>query len=179
MGKRSEEPAVVTSCVRYTQASVHAGRMPIRYKRAGAGAPVVAVGPSDDEWMLLCAALARRFRVIVPSVGDDDTGTDLGQLFRDLVDGLGLVRPHLVVAGARGVDALVLALSDPHRIDRLAILWHRSSECTALDWVLEDTLRDSHHALMLVPLQDAPACSLSEPLLEALISFLEGSGRSC
>jgi pimeloyl-ACP methyl ester carboxylesterase len=111
---------------------------------AGAGPPVLAVhglGATKGSFLPTVAALSDRFRVIafdLPGFGDSDKpiGAAYDPRFfasacADLLDALQLDRVHLIGNSLGGRVALELALRQPDRIERLALLapslaWRRS-----------------------------------------------------
>lgn len=114
------------------QAVVDAGDVETEYVRAGRGRVVLylratAADPDDDE---LFAALAERFRVIVPqstSLGATVAPPDAGdsaftRWLHGFVEGLGILEASLVVEEPLGAEALRFAMARPTLVTRLVIL---------------------------------------------------------
>ena len=143
---------------------------------AGTGAPALALhglGGTKGSFLPTVAALAGPFRVIavdLPGFGDSDKpiGASYDARFfaragLDLLDALGLDRVHLIGNSLGGRIALEIALRDPGRVGRLALLapslaWRRDRP-----WV--PLLRLTRPELGLVQL--AP-----RPVVEAIVHRL-------
>jgi pimeloyl-ACP methyl ester carboxylesterase len=117
---------------------------------AGHGTPVLAIhglGATKGSFVPTVAALSERFRVIaldLPGFGDSDK--PLGAAYDpryfaavcgDLLDALRLERVNLIGNSLGGRIALELALRDPDRVDRMALLapslaWRRARPWTPL-----------------------------------------------
>ncbi|HVY41809.1 MAG TPA: alpha/beta fold hydrolase [Hyphomicrobiaceae bacterium] len=110
------------------------GRPDIRYRVEGSGPAVTlvhGVGASLDSWDEVAAHMQARYRIVrMDLAGHGKSGPIRGerslQDFADDVrvvwDHLGLATTHLAGFSLGGLIAQSLALSDPGRIDRLAIL---------------------------------------------------------
>ncbi len=114
-----------------------AGRR-IHLTDSGAGAPVLllhgggpgASGMSNYERNV--SALASRFRVLIPDLPGygsspkdlraDDPFGDLASTMLGLLDALGLASAHIVGNSLGGACALRMALDQPHRVRRLALM---------------------------------------------------------
>ncbi|HSN70813.1 MAG TPA: hypothetical protein VLT59_04860, partial [Steroidobacteraceae bacterium] len=123
-----------------------------------------------------------RFLVIVPALETGAAEGSIGDLLRQILDGLGLGTAHLVADAVYGVKALGFVLGDIDRVDRLAILCRSPSASGSDEVALADTLRDTGHALMVLQMEGAESAgSVAALQLDALLAFLDpGSGeRSC
>jgi pimeloyl-ACP methyl ester carboxylesterase len=95
----------------------------MRYRRSGAGGVVlVLVSPDqpDSLWPELSAALAARFRVIVPEL--DAAGASAAVWLADFLEGLGFARVAVVAADAYCIPALELALLDADQLSRVVLV---------------------------------------------------------
>jgi hypothetical protein len=113
------------------EALVQVGATETRYYRAGRGTPVLVLSraPSAGSRAPLFAELSRHHCAIAPELprtpGDGAVGAPSGDVaawLRDVIDGLGLERPGLVVDEELALDALELALGDPERVRDLVVL---------------------------------------------------------
>lgn len=95
-----------------------AGTMEIEYTCGGCGTPVLLLACSEERD--LRAALAGRCRLVAPLL--PSTAADLEAWFRALIDGLGLVRVHVVVAGQALAELARIAREDPERVARLDVV---------------------------------------------------------
>jgi len=136
----------------------------IGYTRSGRGAPAVVLSSDSALRELLSAELSRGFSVIAPELHaacNDSTGA---RWLPELIEGLGLQRPHLVATDSFGPAALHFALGDADCIDRLAVVWRdfrvdRSDETADTH---EDRLCRSGHRLLLLRLAtDRPRTAAS------------------
>ena len=124
--------------------TIETRRQKISTMEAGQGPPVLAVhglGGTKGSFLPTVAALADRFRVIamdLPGFGDSDKplrapydAPFFARSVVDLLDALELDRAHLVGNSLGGRVALEVGLSEPERVDRLALLapslaWRRN-----------------------------------------------------
>lgn len=112
------------------EALVEAGGVETRYCRAGRGTPVLLVARAGVEvrGSRTFAELARHGCVIAPEPPDPaTTGAGGGppriaDWLRDVIDGLGLERPSLVVDEPFGLDALEFVVTDGERVRDLVVL---------------------------------------------------------
>lgn len=86
----------------------------MRYRRLGAGPPLVVLGPVDD-----LDGYAARFRVIVPEM--PEPGEDLQAWLAAFLEGLGTPGVSIVAAGPFHAAARELALGDPGRVTNLVL----------------------------------------------------------
>jgi pimeloyl-ACP methyl ester carboxylesterase len=130
MRSRADVAPPAPDAVPAIEAVVHAGAAETHYRRAGSGAAVLLLfpgGAADPLAARLFDHLARRFRVIAPrppagiAAAEPDGGeaAPLSSWLRDLIDGLGLVRPGLVVHGSLEPAALAFSRTDPDRVGAL------------------------------------------------------------
>jgi pimeloyl-ACP methyl ester carboxylesterase len=167
-------------------AVVHTPLTETRYLRAGHGSPVILLGAQDliaSPDIDLFAALAQRFRVIVPTFphpmgdpSDDLSGTAISASIwlRHLIDGLGLECPSLVADDAFGVVALGFALTDPDRVGRLVVLSRDGRDPALPANVFGDTLARTGHRLLLLRLGPAGASDgVGRALAHEVTRFLD------
>ncbi|MBV8178152.1 MAG: alpha/beta fold hydrolase [Mycobacterium sp.] len=118
--------------------SITVAGKPIFVAETGGGPAVVMLhggGPGASgvsNYSRNIAALAQRFRVIVPDMpgyGRSAKGVDqsdpfgyLADMIRGLLDELGLAKAHLIGNSYGGSAALRLALDTPHRVDKLVLM---------------------------------------------------------
>jgi len=135
------------------EAVVQAGATETHYRRAGSGPAVLLLfpgGADDPPAARLFARLARRFRVIAPRppasvraaacfAGGDPT--PVADWLRDLIDGLGLVRPGLVVCHAFGPAALAFSRTDPGRAGALVTLSRDASVPNGAAILVDEMIR--------------------------------------
>jgi pimeloyl-ACP methyl ester carboxylesterase len=114
---RTERPPTLSAD---SLSQVCAAGFTTRYRRSGAGAPVILLSGSGALGFELVGALAARHRVIVPEVPGVD-GRFLAWM-RAFLDGLGLRGCTVVAAEPYCLAALELALLDEDRVSRLALL---------------------------------------------------------
>jgi hypothetical protein len=95
-----------------------AGTVEIEYTCCGCGTPVLVLARTEEPD--LRAALAARCRLIAPRL--PPTAADLEAWFHALIDGLGLVRVHVVVAGEALAELARIAREDPERVARLDVV---------------------------------------------------------
>jgi pimeloyl-ACP methyl ester carboxylesterase len=115
--------------------TVPTSRARLSMLEAGDGTPVIAIhglGATKGSFLPTVAALADRFRVIAPDLpgfGDSDKPVAapydaryFAEAVIDLMDALDIERAHLIGNSLGGRIALELALRDPERVGRLALL---------------------------------------------------------
>jgi hypothetical protein len=144
------------------------------YRRAGAGPPVLllANAAASAAWLpRLVDPLAREFRVYLPVAVPSADGVrcvaggpliDPVAWLRDVVDGLGLVRPAIVSDADFAATAFGFAVADPDRVGRLAVVAGHNGQTfhTA-------TLHTAGFAALQLPVAAATAGAA-----EALLAFL-------
>jgi pimeloyl-ACP methyl ester carboxylesterase len=125
----------VTDPGRLRFGTVPTPRAQLSIVEAGAGPAVIAIhglGGTKGSFLPTVAALADRFRVIVPDLpgfGDSDKPVAapydaryFAEAVIDLMDELDIERAHVIGNSLGGRIALELALRDPDRVGRLALL---------------------------------------------------------
>jgi pimeloyl-ACP methyl ester carboxylesterase len=86
----------------------------MRYRRLGAGPPLVLLGPADGA-----ESLAARYRVIVPEM--PGPGEDFGAWLTAFLEGLGTSGVTVVAAEPFHTIARELALADPDRVAQVLV----------------------------------------------------------
>jgi hypothetical protein len=132
-----------------TLAEVRAHDQVMRYRRAGAGRPLVVLrGGADALWPELDTELASRFRVVTPELSANCA--DVAAWVRDFLEGVGLDRVTLLAAEPCCLAALELALLDTCRVERLVLVPSGTAGETGLDGTLATTLAGVSVPLLLV-----------------------------
>jgi hypothetical protein len=119
-------PAFSRSRARLAHAVVVARGVETRYTRLGCGTPVVMLRAAradveHDDWVL---RLGERFRVLVPvlpAAVDPQVEQQFAVWLRDLLDGIGVERAHLVAEPALAGPVAAFARSDGLRVHRVAV----------------------------------------------------------
>ena len=117
-----------------TQAEVRAHDQVMRYRRAGAGRPLVVLRGDDEAnalWPELGVELVSRFRVVTPEL--PGRGDDVASWVGGFLEGVGLDRVIVLAAEPCCLSALELALLDGSRIERLVLVPAGSAGETGLD----------------------------------------------
>lgn len=160
-------------------AVVLTGSTETHYRRAGSGPLVLLLSGTGGEISggQLFRELSEQFRVIAPrmpaAAGEGSIPLALSSWLRDLIDGLGLVRPHLVAEEAFGIAALRFAMVDPERVGRLVIVCRDHTDPAAPYDVLSDVLEHSGIPLLLLRADAGVEGALLTPeLLVETIRFL-------
>lgn len=128
---------------RLVEAVVQAGRVETAYVRAGHGLPVLLLVEGSAGSVAegaLFRALAASFRVIAPSLVDSlrseeaprDGEHSIIAWLRDVIEGLGLDRPHLVVSGEMAHRLLDFLGTEADLLGRVAILRPRPHEAGSM-----------------------------------------------
>lgn len=134
-----------------TLAEVRAHDQVMRYRRAGAGRPVVVLrgaGEHDALWPELDAELSSHFRVFTPELSA--ACDDVAALVADFLEGLGLDRVVVLAAGSCCVSALELVLLDACRFERLVLVPAGAAGETGLDGTLATTFTGVSVPLLVV-----------------------------
>lgn len=160
-------------------AVVLTGPTETHYRRAGSGPSVLLLSGTGGEISggQLFRELSDQFRVIAPrmpaAAGEPSIPLALSSWLRDLIDGLGLVRPDLVAEEAFGISALRFAMLDADRVGRLVILSRDHADPDAPSDGLSDVLEKSRHPLLLLRVDaGAEGALLSPEQLVETIRFL-------
>jgi pimeloyl-ACP methyl ester carboxylesterase len=134
-----------------TLAEVRAHDQVMRYRRAGAGRPLVVLrgaGGANGVWPELEADLASRFRVFTPELPADCD--DVAAWVGDFLEGLGLDRVVLVAADPCCLPALELALLRGYQVERLVLVPAGAAGETGLDGTLATTFAGVSVPLLVV-----------------------------
>ena len=134
-----------------TIAEVRAHDQVMRYRRAGAGRPVIVLRGTDDPdalWPELDAELVSHFRVVTPELpaGCDDVAAWVA----DFLEGVGLDRVAVVAAEPCCLSALELALLGADQVERLILVPAGAAGETGLDGTLARTLAGVSMPLIVV-----------------------------
>jgi hypothetical protein len=132
---------------------VRASDQVIRYRRQGAGRPVLVLQShrpdQPDSWLM--AALAGRFRLLVPEL--PAARADVAARLALFLDGLGMTDVAVVAFGDLCLPALELALLGGDQVGRLALVMDGQSDLPELDGAL--VTGPGQPALPLVLIRDA------------------------
>jgi pimeloyl-ACP methyl ester carboxylesterase len=150
-------------------AEVRAHDQVMRYRRAGAGRPLLVLRSAldpDSLWPELEASLTGAFRVLTPEVpaGCGDVASWLG----GFMEGVGLDRVALLAADGCCLSALELALLGSDRVERLVLVPAGNAGETGLDGTLATSL-DGIAIPLLVVRRGLPA----DEAIPLLTQFLE------
>lgn len=116
------------------------------YSVIGSGEPVVLInslGAVRDMWKPQLEPLSKRFQLVrfdvrghgsTPAPLGEWTIDDLADDVIDLLDGLDIERAHLVGICLGGATAIRLAVRDPERVDRLALVSSAPKIGTPENW---------------------------------------------
>jgi pimeloyl-ACP methyl ester carboxylesterase len=155
-----------------TIAEVRAHDQVMRYRRAGAGRPVIVLRGADDPdalWPELDAELVSRFRVVTPELPADCD--DVAAWVADFLEGVGLDRVVVVAAEPCCLSALELALLGADQVERLILVPAGAAGETGLDGTLARTLASVSMPLIVVRRGLSAAVAL--PILR---NFLQQNG---
>ena len=132
-----------------TLAEVRAHDRVMRYRRAGAGRPLIILrGSADALWPELDAHLVTRHRVVTPALPPDCA--DLAAWVGGFLEGVGLERVTLIATDPCCLAALELALLDGQRIERLVLVPSGTAAETGLDGALATSLAGVSVPLLVV-----------------------------
>ena len=134
-----------------TLAEVRAHDQVMRYRRAGAGRPLVVLRGAAGAagfWPELDVDLASRFRVITPEVPTDCA--DVAAWVADFLEGVGLDRVVLLAADPCCLPALELALLRGYQVERLVLVPAGAVGETGLDGTLATTFAGVSVPLLVV-----------------------------
>lgn len=140
---------------------VQAGEIETPYVRAGAGAPVLLLsleGLMDPLSGLLFREVAHGFRAIAPTAPAGIAAMSRGEApaisvsawLRDVIDGLGLVRPSIVAEDALGAHALGFVLTDSDRAGRLVVVCRDVGDPALPGAAAADAFRGGGGALLIL-----------------------------
>jgi hypothetical protein len=134
-----------------TLAEVRAHDQVMRYRRAGAGRPLVVLRRTTGTpcfWPELELDLASRFRVITPELPPDCE--DVAAWVGDFLEGVGLDRVVLLAADPCCLPALELALLRGYQVVRLVLVPAGAVGETGLDGTLATTFAGVSVPLLVV-----------------------------
>jgi len=167
-----------------TSKTVKAGGMDVHYHDVGSGDPIVLLhsyGPGTTGWITfhkILPALAQRYRCIVmdlPNFGRTGPVTYNEPLHNlqartalALMDKLGIEKAHLVGNSQGGQSAMVVAMKNPERVNKLIfgachiktggdlyLMGNRPSEGSrATNDVIADPIRENVHRYLRVHIDD-------------------------
>ena len=167
-----------------TSKTVKAGGMDVHYHDVGSGDPIVLLhsyGPGTTGWITfhkILPALAQRYRCIVmdlPNFGRTGPVTYNEPLHNlqartalALMDKLGIEKAHLVGNSQGGQSAMVVAMKNPERVNKLVfgachiktggdlyLMGNRPSEGSrATNDVIADPIRENVHRYLRVHIDD-------------------------
>jgi pimeloyl-ACP methyl ester carboxylesterase len=165
------------------RAAVHAAGTRMGYWRGGSGPAVLLVhawAADADEHAPWLRALAARLRLFAPypAVSESDEGEQsLSLRLRHFLDGVGLERVSVIADQASAAEVLWLALAEPERIARIALVLPEHADATCPDWLPPDRLERSRQPVLVMRTALAgAAASPSDTALHRLVSFLAGDG---
>ncbi|HEV7993727.1 MAG TPA: hypothetical protein VGP25_18010 [Gemmatimonadaceae bacterium] len=132
-------------------AEVRAHDQVMRYRRAGAGRPIVVLRSAPDSeplWPELEEWLAGAFRVITPEI--PRSGADVARWLGDFLEGVGLEHVTLVATEGYCLPALELALLGADQIERLVLVPAGYADETGLAGTLATSLAGVAVPLLVV-----------------------------
>jgi hypothetical protein len=152
-----------------TLAEVRAHDQVMRYRRAGAGRPLVVLrgaGEGDALWPALDAERVSRFRVFTPELPEECD--DVAAWVADFLEGVGLDRVVVLAAEPCCLSALELVLLDAFRVERLVLVPAGTAGEAGLDGTLATTIPGVAVPLLVVRrgLSSADALPLLRNFLE-------------
>lgn len=141
------------------------GTTETQYRRAGHGPPVLllfAEGSADELGAHLFDRLAAGFRVIAPTC---PAGVEIADWLRDLIEGLGLIRPAIVADEPFALASLGLSMQEPDRVGAVVVIARAA----------DDGEEAGFHRVRADPSSDA---TTRVAAVEArIVQFLSGSSR--
>lgn len=150
-----------------------------RYRRRGAGRAVLLLATRPRRGPGVAALfeeLSRHVRVFAPIPprrrGGKGPPLAFAPWLRGVIDGLGLARPAVVAEGATGLRTLAFAMTDPERIDRLAIIVRDRTDSALPAAVAHDTLERSRHPLLVARWEMRENPSLTVDQIARIVGFL-------
>lgn len=152
------------------EAVLQTGAIETRYARAGVGLPILILFPhalTDPLGAQLFAHLAERYRVVAPTIA---TGVPLSKWLRELIDGLGLVRPTVIVDEALAGALLGFSLVDPGRIAGVVAICRDDADPTSSVGMLL-----AGHGLLVVAVDTSIEVAQSAMMAAAeIVRFMDG-----
>jgi pimeloyl-ACP methyl ester carboxylesterase len=132
-------------------AEVRAHDQVMRYRRAGAGRPLLVLRSSLEAhplWAELDAALVGAFRVLTPDL--PLAGVDLAMWMRDFLEGVGLERVAVIADDALCITALEMVLLNAEQVERMVLVPAGTASETGLDGTLATSLAGVAVPLLVV-----------------------------
>jgi pimeloyl-ACP methyl ester carboxylesterase len=150
-------------------AEVRAHDQVMRYRRAGAGRPILVLRSSlepEPLWPELDEALVGAFRVLTPDV--PCAGVDVAAWMRGFLEGVGLDRVTVIAEDLHCIAALEMALLNGDQVERMVLVPAGQSNETGLDGTLATSL-----AGVAVPLLVVRRGLSADEAVPLLMQFLE------
>jgi hypothetical protein len=122
----------------------------MRYRRSGAGMPILLMVPVPGTAHLaeeLTRAFAGNFRLIVPEL---PTSTDPTEWLSEFLEGLGTSAVTLIAAGPLCMPAIELALRDDDQVSRLVLIPDGDADHSVRDDTLITTFGTSQIPALIV-----------------------------
>jgi hypothetical protein len=141
----------------------------MRYRRSGAGLPILLIFPVPETAHLadeLTRALAGNFRLIVPEL---PASTNATEWLAEFLEGLGTSAVTLIAAGPLCMPAIELALRDDDQISRLVLI----PDGDADDAVRDESLITTFGASQVPALIVRPGLG-SRETAAVIVRFIEG-----
>jgi len=155
-----------------TFAEVRAHDQVMRYRRAGAGRPLLLLRASPDSqplWSELDAALVDTFRVLTPEV--PAAGVDVAAWLRDFLEGIGVERVTIVAGDSLCIAALEMALLGAEQVERMVLVPAGAASGTGLDGTLATSM--SGVAVPLLVVRRGLSATDAMPLLTQFLGLAE------
>lgn len=153
-------------------AEVHAHDRVVRYRRRGAGPPVLVLGsPASTRgsgaslWPELLEALAAGHRVLLPEL---PAAAGSGEWLADFLEGLGLARVTVVAAGPSCGAALELAFLAPDQVARVVLVGDGEANASGLQSPSSGAAVHAGPVPLLVIRSDLP-CAEALPLVARFV----------
>jgi hypothetical protein len=153
-----------------------------KYLRAGRGEPVLVLAGDPAVAQAIVIRLPRRFRALAPEappprVAGARTTGDFASWTRDFLDALGVGRVAVIADPSFAGPALGLAILDPDRVDRIALLVDRTGDADSYEGSIADRLAHAGQPLIIAHFDGTLGEGLTATLLD-LGSFLDGDPPS-
>lgn len=132
-------------------AEVRAHDQVMRYRRAGAGRPLLVLRSSHEPhplWAELDDALVGAFRVLTPDV--PSAGVDVVAWMRDFLEGVGLERVTIIADDSLCITALEMVLLNADQVERMVLVPAGNAGETGLDGTLATSLAGVAVPLLVV-----------------------------
>lgn len=152
----------------HVEALLQTGETETAYRRAGSGSPVILLfvrATEDPLGAELFQCLAERFRVIAPAMpvgvgrapasGGGRAAVAVSQWLRDVIEGLGLVRPRVVVDESFAGMLLGFFLMERERVGGVVVVHRDHADPASTACPLEDRLEHASQRLLVVSVDAA------------------------